>query len=219
MQRILAVMADIRALCHLSPPLDAATVERLAESFIIDAAEKAAAVPDTTLAVAHPPAEREIIHRLVPGAALYIPLYGKSPGERMELLFSEFRGAPSVLLNVKSPTLPARLIELAFDALSSKEVDIVLGPTQRGWYLVGMNQPHPDLFEEMLWTAGRVPERLMTTAAELGLSWYLLPEWHEVDSPAELAHLAGELLDRSVTHPPAWHTKRLLVRLSQSGIL
>ena len=74
--------------------------------------------------------------------------------------------------------IPARYMELAFDALASGQADVVFGPTSDGdYYLIGMNSPHPGLLQNMEWDSPEVLKRSVERAAELGLGWFLLPEW------------------------------------------
>lgn len=87
-------------------------------------------------------------------------------------------GRSVVAIGANSPTLPVRWLELAFDALASGRVDVVFGPAIHGsFYLIGMNSFHEGSFQDMELDSPEVLKRSVERAAELGLGWFLLPEW------------------------------------------
>lgn len=103
-------------------------------------------------------------------------------------------GRSVVIIGIHSPALPARWLELAFDALASGKVDVVFGPAiNGGCYLIGMNSYHAELFRDMEWDSPDVLKRCIERAAELGLGWFLLPEWREVECSTDVETLAGEV--------------------------
>src|SRR5438876_11175110 len=91
------------------------------------------------------------------------------------------------------PTLPSEYLVAAFDQIKSNET-VVLGPTaDGGYYLIGMQRLHPQLFERITWSTERVLAETCERAHEAGLEIVLLPEWYDVDTPEELERLKSEV--------------------------
>lgn len=207
----------------LTPPLDYQSASRLHECFIMDAAEKGARIPDVDLVVSCAPTGTIPFFRdVVPGAEKYIYQTGKNPSAKLVNLFKALSepGRAVVAVGVDLPTLPARCLELAFDALDTGSVDVVLGPaTGGGCYLVGMTSPVFELLHYVPWGTSESLDGCVDRAAELGLGWYLLPEWRMVKAPADLSILKRELLDGLRNIPLAHHTRAYLACLRDSGKL
>jgi len=90
-----------------------------------------------------------------------------------------------VVIGADCPELDAALIERAFDALRSHPV--VFGPAKDGgYYLVGLRQPLPALFQGIAWSTGSVLADSIARARQLGIEPRLLPELSDVDEPADL---------------------------------
>jgi uncharacterized protein len=91
-----------------------------------------------------------------------------------------------VLIGSDCPGLTSTILNDAFEALSLH--DVVFGPAaDGGYYLVGMRELQPQLFDQMQWSHDKVLEQ--TLARLDGLSHYLLPILHDIDTPDDLKHL------------------------------
>lgn len=93
------------------------------------------------------------------------------------------------------PMLTLDLVSRGFDRLDDS-ADVVLGPAaDGGYYLVGVRSRCLEnrLFEEIPWSSSQVLEKTLERCAELGLTADLLPEGHDVDTPADLGVLATRL--------------------------
>ena len=108
---------------------------------------------------------------------------GKNLGER---LFNAFdyvssEGAERVMaLGSDSPTLPAEFVDRGFSHLAN--VDLVVGPADDGgYYLIGVKQPEKRLFENIDWGSDSVLQTTIKRAAQLQMSYSLLPSWYDVD--------------------------------------
>lgn len=83
----------------------------------------------------------------------------------------------------------------AFFALDKK--DLVLGPAKDGgYYLIGMKQPHPKLFQQKSWGEENVFIDTLLDAKKLGLSYFLLPTLSDVDEEEDLGPLK-DLINRN----------------------
>jgi len=125
------------------------------------------------------------------------PQRGDSLGERLSHTFSElFRGGSNhaVVVGTDCPLLDCRLLHRAFVFLADH--DLVLGPAKDGgYYLIGLRQPVPELFEEIPWSSPKVLERTLEQARDVGLSSILLTPLDDVDVVEDLAPLRVDLLE------------------------
>lgn len=94
------------------------------------------------------------------------------------------------------PTLPLAHVERAFDLLAHGR-DVVLGPADDGgYYLIAARSEalRPALFSGVPWSTERVLEETLSRCRASGLEVELLPAARDVDTPADLAALAGAFL-------------------------
>jgi glycosyltransferase A (GT-A) superfamily protein (DUF2064 family) len=71
--------------------------------------------------------------------------------------------------------------------------DVVLGPApDGGYYLLGLRQPQPELFQNKAWSTDSVLADTLADAHRLGLRVALLPELRDVDTAADLAAWRAE---------------------------
>jgi len=112
--------------------------------------------------------------------------------------------------------LAAVLSYLQRSSGSLLQADLVLGPGEDGgYYLVGMKQLYPKLFEGIAWSTEKVLAQTMERAASLGLRTDLTPAWYDVDTPADLLRLQAEL--ESLSMDRLQHTRRFLAGLDLSA--
>jgi glycosyltransferase A (GT-A) superfamily protein (DUF2064 family) len=99
------------------------------------------------------------------------------------------RRAPRViLLAADNPTLPPACLREALAALERD--DVVLGPTEDGgYYLIGLRQPVAGLFSGIPWSTGETARATAAAAQRLGLRLHQLPQWYDLDVPADLRRL------------------------------
>lgn len=96
-----------------------------------------------------------------------------------------------IMLGSDSPTLPVKFIDEAFKRLG--HFDLVLGPAEDGgYYLIGMKQTHNALFENIEWSKNSVLQSTVERAKALGLNYYLLPKWYDVDDLGTLLRAAED---------------------------
>ena len=69
----------------------------------------------------------------------------------------------------------------------------MIGPAaDGGYYLIGLNRLHEDLFREMPWSQSGLFSATCERVSEKDLSLSLLPEWYDVDDMSALRRLAAE---------------------------
>ena len=108
---------------------------------------------------------------------------GKDLGERMYRAMDErFKeGAQGVvIIGSDLPDINSDRLEEAFKALEKD--DMTVGPAlDGGFYLLGLKEGSPTLFNDIPWSAANTFERLMENAGELKLSTHLLPTERDLD--------------------------------------
>ena len=117
-------------------------------------------------------------------------------GERMTAAFAVAfaAGASRVaIIGTDCPGLRADHLRQAFALLA--EHDVVLGPaTDGGYYLLGLRQPQPELFQNKEWSTATVLTDTVADAHRLSRRVALLPELRDVDTAADLAVWRAEML-------------------------
>jgi rSAM/selenodomain-associated transferase 1 len=109
----------------------------------------------------------------------------------------------AVLIGSDSPTIPMEYVDMAFEQLEKS--DCVIGPaTDGGFYLLGLRQTAPAMFQNIVWSGSSVLSQTVQRITDAGLSLSLLPPWYDVDDVDDLWMLAGHIraMTRSgQTHP------------------
>jgi uncharacterized protein len=172
---------------RLSPPLSPEEAAQLYHSFLQDILEEMARVPEVRLAVAFSPPEGQVFFRgLAPPGTELFPQEGADLGGRMAQAFARGFAAgfgPVLLRGSDVPDLPAAVVSEAAEALAAGRAQVVLGPCpDGGYYLVGLSQPQPLLFQGPSWSSGTVLTDTLRLARELGLRVHLLPPWPDIDT-------------------------------------
>ena len=203
---------------RLCPPLTHDEAATLHGSFVLDTLERTkaavtrlklpfdrylACTPSSTLVFFKIMEERQ-------GVKL-IDQEGEDLGTRMhrafEILFKH--GYHHVLIvGTDVPSLPLSYYQQALELLAKH--DLVLGPAlDGGYYLIGLNQSAPALFENMPWSTDRVLPLTRAKADSLGLRMAFLPEWRDIDRMEDLQALieASSLDARKPKHEQSFSSR------------
>jgi len=134
-----------------------------------------------------PPDSRDDIEGWLGTEYEYEPQDGSNLGERMLHGF-EYAFAhgyqKATIIGTDIPTLTVESLREAFVRLES--CDVVLGPSHDGgYYLIGLKELHPKLFEGMDWGSERVREQTLHAAEELRLSVHQLEMRRDIDTYAD----------------------------------
>jgi len=118
----------------------------------------------------------------------YIPQGEGDLGVRMAQAF--FRVLSSykhvVMIGSDIPNLTESHLEGAFAGLESGK-DLVFGPAlDGGYYLIGMNNFHSEVFEGIIWSRADVLEKTIKRVQESGLSYSLLEKMRDLDTYEDL---------------------------------
>ena len=211
---------------RLSPPLTSAQAAELNACFLRDT------VANLALAATRAPAEVVISYTpvgeeaafvgVVPDGTLFVPQRGVSFGERLlrsaEDLFA--CGFSAVcLIDSDSPTVPTEEFVAAVQVLAQPGARAVLGGSaDGGYYLIGLQQAHPNLFERITWSTALVFAETLERAREIQLPVSRLTEWYDVDDAESLNRLRAEMSRPPVGWPgyPAPHSQAYLRALEQA---
>jgi hypothetical protein len=220
MRNALIVFAKVpeagRVKTRLTTLLTPAQAAQVYAAFLGDALAQYAAL-DVTVRIYLAPSDVPLPDGLVPPAAGLFRQVGPDLGARMSHAFLETFLAGhigAVVIGTDHPTLPQAFLEEAFRILD-EPYSISIGPSEDGgFYLLGMNEFYPALFEDMTYSHDRVFEDTIERAGEMGASITVLPPWYDVDTPEELARLVRDLPDAGPGALP--RTQEVLAALVQA---
>ncbi len=150
---------------------------------------------DIRTLVFSPPEQRASMAAIVDPSWGLWPQSDGSLGRRMShFFFDAFRnGAEKVILvGSDTPSLPSARLAQAFRRLD--RADVVLGPSDDGgYYLIGMKQPQPQLFQAIEWSTERVFDQTRAVIQRAGLLLAPLAPWYDVDRLDDLHRLQNDL--------------------------
>lgn len=112
---------------------------------------------------------------------------GDELGTRMANAFEQklMQYEKVVIIGSDCPDISTNILEQAFEALNQQ--DVVLGPAQDGgYYLLGMKQLVPELFQNKPWSTDHVLEATIQDLKNLNLKYSLLPELNDIDDYEDL---------------------------------
>jgi rSAM/selenodomain-associated transferase 1 len=198
---------------RLCPPLSPPQAAELYRCFLLDKIAQVSALAEAMPVVSYSPADAKAwFEPLTPAHFILVPQLGDDLGARLLSTFEHlFRLGYTRVLAIDSdtPTLPITFLTRALAQLARPTTDVVLGPTEDGgYYLIGLRQPYPQLFEQMPWSTAHVlPETVRRSAAE-GLQVSCVDAWFDIDTPEDLSRLIASL--ENLDHSQARHTRRYL---------
>jgi uncharacterized protein len=205
---------------RLVPPLTPREASDLNVCFLRDMAENidsvAATVAATTLVVYTPVGSEYAFDGVLPDRFKLLAQRGESLGERLSNAIDDLLrdGHSAVcLINSDSPTLPRSILIRAIELLALDGDRVVLGAADDGgYYLIGLKETHPSLFDRIAWSTADVLAHTVERAKEIGLPVELLPRWYDVDDQEALNRLYEELVNVPPHEAayPAPHTRAFL---------
>jgi rSAM/selenodomain-associated transferase 1 len=137
-----------------------------------------------------PKRDRVAMRRWIGEDAMLVPESGKATSERRQNAINtvfDLAYDKLLVLGVHCPAMTAAELKDAVVALETH--DLVIGPTDDGGcYLIGMKQPHPELFADLSWSQKEFCAELTAAVSALGLSYTLLPRLHDFDSEEDLGY-------------------------------
>ena len=224
MKAALLVFAKVpepgRVKTRLSPPLTARQAADLYDAFLRDALDRYAAWGRERGVAVHlhlssrSGADLEGALGDLPDGLEVREQRGDGLGDRMMRAFVEAFAAGFdrvVVVGTDHPTLPLAFFDLALEALDAP-MTAAIGPSDDGgYYLLGLNDVAPALFD-MEYSHARVFEDTLERVFEVGLEAVVLPPHYDVDDGSTLERLLGEWREGVAVGE---RTGRLLERLTE----
>ncbi len=187
---------------RLCPPLTPQKALVLYEAFLLDTiglVDAACALAgNVTPALAYSPqGAHDYFRDLVPERFILLPQIGEGLGERLcnlPLQAHALGFSTTAMISSDSPTLAPNVVANCFVELARPGVDVALGPcTDGGYYLIGMNEPQPALFNRISWSTEHVMRETLAAAVRAGLSVATLPTWYDADTVEDLRQMWADL--------------------------
>lgn len=198
-------------LTTLLSPLDAAA---LYEAFLLDAIDVYTAMDVDVRIYFSNPADSIPVHLKQHNASLFEQV-GDGLGARMANAFAETFVAgyqEVVIIGTDHPTLPDAFVHQAFSLLEPRR-SIAIGPSDDGgYYLLGMNEFYPRIFQDMTYSHEHVFKQTMARIGELDAAINILPIWYDVDTPDSLKQLIQDL---QAAQQPLVRTRAVIHKLVQ----
>ena len=119
---------------------------------------------------------------------------GSDLGQRMSNAFQEILAAhdKAVIIGSDCPGIDSDILNEAFDALDRN--DAVIGPSEDGgYYLLGMNKWHSELFEDINWSTSEVLPSTLQVLRDLGSSVDTLHALEDIDTLDDLKNYPSYL--------------------------
>ena len=179
---------------RLVPPLTHDQAAELYRAMLADQFEHLKALASADLYLAFTPIDAAfLIKEIAPPNFRCFPQRGDNLGGRMNAVFDELWSREYrniVLIGSDLPALPLSFLQKAFQILANPGNRIVLGPSRDGgYYLIGMNQPTPEVFANMTWSHSQVLAQTMERLAAIAIKPEVLPTWFDLDTVDDLCEL------------------------------
>ena len=175
---------------RLTPPLTPLQACELYTAFLRDLFRRLARLKGTRVTVFYAAGDVETLHPLLPGHWTLEPQTGADLGERLGAAFARLLAESdrAVIIGSDSPDIPVQYIRRAFQKLKHK--DTAIGPaTDGGYYLIGLREPAPSLFENVAWGGHTVLAETLANIEKGKRSLATLPVWYDVDDEPSLGVL------------------------------
>ena len=206
---------------RLVPPLSPEEAAQLNVCFLRDTAAAIAKACGTTargVGVYTPIGAESAYVDILPSNFELLPQRGDGFGERLAFATADLFqcGFGSVcLIDSDSPTVSTDVYADAIEMLSKPGDRVVLGPSDDGgYYLIGLKQKRPELFERIDWSTERVLDQTKTRARELNLDVSVLRTGYDIDDAATLRRLCYELLFNKSERDVAPNTRKFLAAVT-----
>jgi rSAM/selenodomain-associated transferase 1 len=183
---------------RLLPLFTAEEAAELSRSLLVDQLNHLQEFAAAELYLAFAPSDAQsLMEQITPPCFHLFPQQGDDLGARMEAVFERLfqTGHKSILLiGGDLPPVPLAFFTESCAFLASSKKRVVLGPSRDGgYYLVGCNQPTPEIFSGMSWSHSEVLAQTLARLTAAKIAYHVLPSWLDIDTPDDLRHLCSML--------------------------
>lgn len=183
---------------RLIPALGAQGASALAQRMLAHGLQQAlqSNAGPVELCMSPPPGDGAWDNVAIPAAVLRSAQGEGDLGERMARAVRRVTvesAQPVLLMGSDCPALTAAVIQEAAHQFQTH--DALLVPVADGGYvLIGLKSPCPTLFDHMPWSTASVAAETLARMAALSFKVWRGPLLHDIDEPADLAHLPAGFL-------------------------
>jgi rSAM/selenodomain-associated transferase 1 len=192
---------------RLCPPFLPEEAAEFYRCLMLDTLKLAAQLKGVDHTLAYTPSQAAAyFHNLMPDGFRLTAQRGSNLGERLaDALAYHFKLGyrKVVIMNSDGPTLPLTNLEQAFSKLDHADVTLGMGH-DGGYYLIGMKQHQPEIFEDIAWSTTNVISQTLTACHRLLLKVHQLPVWYDVDVEADLERLRRDLAENPAQAPQTY---------------
>ncbi|MET0501956.1 MAG: TIGR04282 family arsenosugar biosynthesis glycosyltransferase [Candidatus Binatia bacterium] len=183
---------------RLLPAFTAEEAAELARALLVDQLHHLQGLHATDGYLVFAPEEgRRLMEDLAPPCFRLFSQQGDDLGARMAAAFSrlfDMGHKHIVIIGGDLPPVPLGYFAEAYDFLESGNKRVVLGPSHDGgYYLVGCNQPTPEIFHGMSWSHGEVLAQTRDRLTAIKVDHHLLPAWFDIDTRDDLDYFRSRL--------------------------
>ncbi len=184
-----------RVKTRLTPELSEQEAADLYEAFLLDALESYLTL-DVDVRLYFAPSAAKLDFAFIGEGVDVFDQRGDDLGTRMASAFNDTFAAGYdrvAIIGTDHPTLPRSFIDDAFSSLSRPK-SVTIGPAEDGgYYLLAMNGFIPEIFRGVTYSHANVFSEARDRIAASGASLTVLPEWYDVDTPAQLRRLCADI--------------------------
>lgn len=176
---------------RLIPALGAEGAADLARRMLVHTLQQAlaAGVGPVELCMSPPPGDRAWQGVALPDGVARTAQGEGDLGQRMARAVARVTAqGPMLLFGTDCPSLTAAHLAEAGRQLARHHA-VLLAVADGGYILIGLKTPCPELFTDMAWSTSAVAAETLRRMAALGLHVWQGPMLHDIDEPADLAHL------------------------------
>ncbi|HSQ13688.1 MAG TPA: TIGR04282 family arsenosugar biosynthesis glycosyltransferase [Candidatus Deferrimicrobium sp.] len=176
---------------RLVPPLTPAQAAEFYRALLLDQFDHLRHYAGAERYVFYAPAEAGNILRELGGDDYgYLAQCDGDLGARMQHIFTELRRLGHrniILIGSDLPALPWAILDEGFAQLAQAQPQVILGPSRDGgYYLVGLNRPTPEIFQQMTWSHDQVLAETQARLRALAVPFGLLPGLFDFDTVEDL---------------------------------
>ena len=183
---------------RLIPPLSPELALELHQAFLEDTLENVEHMQrlyvNKLLCLSEPLKQQDVLNIPTTGWEIELKVAG-TLGKRLEAIFLKgFNDGHQrvVVIGSDSPTLPNKIINEAFDQLTTTKT--VIGPAEDGgYYLIGCNKFIPQLFQDIDWGTSKVLSQTLRVTESLQVETKILPTWYDIDCSNDLEKLRNDI--------------------------
>jgi uncharacterized protein len=175
-------------------PDGAATLYRRMAEHTVGVARELAQIRGVSLEVRYHGATKDLMSSWLGDDLDYREQTGHDLGARMSRAFEDAFDdgfTRVIIVGCDCPGISIGILDTALERLT--EWDLVLGPANDGgYYLIGLREPHSELFRNVAWGTDRVLDQTVGIAHYLQLSVIFVSALDDVDRPQDLLKLESK---------------------------